>query len=429
MWFVGCRTNDDYEPSPQTIQSETDDFTNWAQARSGRWFTFLIGKAIEENPDVPKEELLTVVDSYFGLLLNAQRYYRNQFIHNTGFSATTVDEYLEKQYRVHYPKLDTAINDSTLMETLYQRYLELPTLPVQQSKNKFDKNSLRMGGGEIPTYSCTPPWEMTNFLTLYGGVPIYDDYYFHFFPMTPEEELETIIGKLSWLLIVMPNLHQHTDFLEEFYYLAGNPTMDDYSTVCDGIKAHVSLLIWDYHFLAGTTPDPEDPFPPGGGGPGSGGPGSGDPDPPPFNQNNDCQGALKADEMKIVPGIDSILNTIVNSPYEIGHHFYLSDKADPYSMYIGPARTDSSPSSWSPHYTWDSSNGYAIGSIHNHPGQSPPSPSDALAGIRITEMRLFFPNEVDFLTKNNVTIVVDTTYYLYDHYQRRIFIRSQSKCL
>lgn len=92
-----------------------------------------------------------------------------------------------------------------------------------------------MGGGEIPTYSCTPPWEMTNFLTLYGGVPIYDDYYFHFFPMTPEEELETIIGKLSWLLIVMPNLHQHTDFLEEFYYLAGNPTMDDYSTVCDGI--------------------------------------------------------------------------------------------------------------------------------------------------------------------------------------------------
>lgn len=75
MWFVGCRINDDYEPSPQTIQLETDDFTNWAQARSGRWFTFLISKAIEENPDVPKEELLTVVDSYFGLLLNAQRYY------------------------------------------------------------------------------------------------------------------------------------------------------------------------------------------------------------------------------------------------------------------------------------------------------------------------------------------------------------------
>ena len=47
--------------------------------------------------------------------------------------------------------------------------------------------------------------------------------------------------------------------------------------------------------------------------------------------------------------------------------------------------SDQPPSThtWTPNYTWDSASGYTIGTAHNHPGDTPPSPQDVLTMLNI----------------------------------------------
>lgn len=51
-----------------------------------------------------------------------------------------------------------------------------------------------------------------------------------------------------------------------------------------------------------------------------------------------------------------------------------------------------------------------MGAIHNHPGNSAPSPSDVLTGVNISQMLDLHSGDVDFVAKNNVSIVVTNNY-------------------
>lgn len=153
---------------------------------------------------------------------------------------------------------------------------------------------------------------------------------------------------------------------------------------------------------------PENPyFPPID--PNEGGPGS--PGPPSSSQNDGCEGITKATHVTSLSNVASTISNIVSSPIEIGHHLYATNPTTLNPIHVGPARPGT-VNSWPPFYTWNQHNGYAIGSIHNHPNNSAPSPSDAMAGIYISQMRADnHPSaEVDFVTKHNTTIVVTSSY-------------------
>lgn len=72
-------------------------------------------------------------------------------------------------------------------------------------------------------------------------------------------------------------------------------------------------------------------------------------------------------------------------------------------------RTDGSANSFRPTFSWNGISGYTIGASHGHPGNSAPSPADALwAYSNINRPELINSNGLEFYKNNvNVTIVTD----------------------
>ncbi|WP_257669168.1 hypothetical protein [Parapedobacter tibetensis] len=127
-------------------------------------------------------------------------------------------------------------------------------------------------------------------------------------------------------------------------------------------------------------------------------------------QNDPCDAVTKANQIKNKPAVSTGINNIKNSSTEIGYKFFVTSKDNYNTFYVGPAISGGT-SVWAPSFTWNPSNGYSIGHMHNHPQGSAPNPTDAMAGIDLAFMQsLHTTSEINFYTKNFSSVIVTSSY-------------------
>src|SRR5690606_2257102 len=232
--------------------------------------------------------------------------------------------------------------------------------------------SIRLQMGEMDPVDVTTCgiFFIGDFLDpLYSYSNPSDYYFFSFFPSTPEEEIEAVLGKLAWLDEVAGTITYgpHESFLSSMGMLG-----IDAAQTCSNIITLATQLILDYYYLMDE--EPIDPFP-GGGGPGGGTgsnpPGGNDPIVKQAVLNTARPSPCDAVELAVSlagnAAIQQVIDSIKNKPVEWGAVIKPLSPENVDSIYMSAIYTNNDTNSITTTSYWNNLQGYHIGFIHNHP--------------------------------------------------------------
>lgn len=174
FWLSSCQKElllkggNDYELSQKEIEIK------WAEAKSGRWFTFANYHALKQS-QIEAVDTLWYMEALYSPVRKAQAYYKEMLVSQyQDILPKDVQRYLDSIYPTLYKEMDEKMSNKKYMDNLHVEYKQL-VLEVNLNRPKGSKLSSNIIE-EIEVTRCAIPqvaWDLENaiqgLLGLYYG--------------------------------------------------------------------------------------------------------------------------------------------------------------------------------------------------------------------------------------------------------------------
>ena len=131
---------------------------------------------------------------------------------------------------------------------------------------------------------------------------------------------------------------------------------------------------------------------------------------------NPCDAVIKANQIASNAGLKTLINDIKNKTLENGAYIYLNSENNMDSRKLGVPYSSGLESKLKIAYpSWNETQGYSIGFIHNHPNGGAPSPSDIfvpaqrIVGLATVDSKFSDQQIIDYI-RNYSSIIVSGEY-------------------